>query len=56
MAAETTYTGLRQHLSAFLDRAVEDPETVVVRRRSAKDVARIAADELAGLQETSRET
>jgi len=53
MATETTYTSLRQHLSAFLDRVVEDRETVIVRRRGAKDVALIPADELAGLQETA---
>ena len=52
MATETTYTRLRANLSTILDRVVDDRETVIVRRRG-KDVALIAADELAGLEETA---
>jgi antitoxin YefM len=36
-----------------LDRVVDDREVVVVKRRGARDVAIIAADELAGLEETA---
>jgi len=53
MARETTYTALRQNLASFLDQVVEDHETIVVRRRGARDVALVPADELAGLQETA---
>jgi antitoxin YefM len=53
MAIETTYTSLRENLATFLDRVVDDCEVVVVKRRGARDVAIIAADELAGLEETA---
>ncbi|TAN51057.1 MAG: prevent-host-death protein, partial [Methylococcaceae bacterium] len=35
------------------DRAVDDHEVILVRRRSGRDVAMIAADELASLTETA---
>ena len=50
---ETTYTSLRQNLADVLDRVAADQEIVIVRRRRAKDVAMIAANELAGLLETA---
>jgi antitoxin YefM len=50
---ETTYTALRENLASYLDRVVNDREMVVVKRRGARDVAIIAADELAGLVETA---
>ncbi len=53
MAIETTYTSLRENLATFLDRVVDDREVVVVKRRGERDVAIIAADELAGLEETA---
>ncbi|MEK7406471.1 MAG: type II toxin-antitoxin system prevent-host-death family antitoxin [Acidobacteriota bacterium] len=53
MAIETTYTHLRDKLATVLDRVVEDQETVIVRRRGARDVALIPAAELAGLVETA---
>jgi antitoxin YefM len=53
MATETTYSALRENLASFLDRVVDDREIVVVKRRGARDVAIIAADELAGLEETA---
>jgi antitoxin YefM len=53
MATETTYTALRENLASYLDRVVDDREVVVVKRRGARDVAIIAADELAGLEETA---
>ncbi|MGA3263550.1 MAG: type II toxin-antitoxin system prevent-host-death family antitoxin [Terracidiphilus sp.] len=53
MATETTYTALRERLAGFLDRVTDDREVVIVRRRGARDVAIIPADELAGLMETA---
>ena len=57
MAVETTYSRLRENLSATLDNVVDDQEIVIVRRRAgkngSKDVALIPASELAGLLETA---
>jgi antitoxin YefM len=53
MAVETTYTSLRERLASVLDQVVDDREVVIVRRRGARDVALIPADELAGLLETA---
>jgi len=53
MPTETTYTALRENLASYLDRVVDDREVVVVKRRGARDVAIISADELAGLEETA---
>lgn len=53
MSTETSYTELRENLASYLDRVVDDREVVVVKRRGARDVAIIAADELAGLEETA---
>ena len=53
MPIETTYTKLREELSSFLDRVSDDQEVVVVKRRGAKDVALVSADELSGLMETA---
>lgn len=53
MATETTYTALRENLASYLDRVVDDREVLVVKRRGNRDVAIIAADELAGLEETA---
>ncbi len=50
---ETTYTNLRANLAFVLDRVIEDQEVVVVRRRRAKDVALVPADELSALMETA---
>ena len=52
MAIETTYTALREKLASYLDRVTDDREVVVVRRRGARDVAIISADELSSLTET----
>ena len=54
MAVETTYTALREGLAGYLDRVTDDREVVIVRRRGARDVAIIHADELASLMETAR--
>jgi antitoxin YefM len=54
MTVETTYTALRENLATFLDRVTDDREVLIVkRRRGQRDVAIIAADELAGLEETA---
>jgi antitoxin YefM len=53
MPVETTYTSLRERLASVLDQVADDREVVIVRRRGAKDVALIPADELAGLLETA---
>jgi antitoxin YefM len=53
MPVETTYSSLREKLASFLDQVIDDREVVIVRRRGARDVALIPADELAGLMETA---
>jgi antitoxin YefM len=53
MAVETTYTNLRDRLASVLDQVADNQEVVIVRRRGAKDVALIPAEELAGLMETA---
>jgi antitoxin YefM len=53
MAVETTYTALRAGLAGFLDQVTDDREVVFVRRRGARDVAIVAADELSSLMETA---
>ncbi|MCX7814368.1 MULTISPECIES: type II toxin-antitoxin system Phd/YefM family antitoxin [Tepidimonas] len=53
MTIETTYSQAREQLKVLMDRAVDDREVIVVRRRSGGAVAMIAADELEGLLETA---
>ena len=53
MPVETTYTSLRQRLASVLKQVANDREVVIVRRRDAKDVALVPAEELAGLMETA---
>jgi antitoxin YefM len=53
MAVETTYTALRAGLAGFLDQVTDDREVVFVRRRGARDVAILPADELSSLMETA---
>lgn len=53
MTIETTYSQAREQLKTLMDRAVDDREVIVVRRRSGDAVAMIAADELEGLLETA---
>ncbi len=53
MPSETTYTRLRENLATVLDQVVDQQETVIVRRKGARDVALIPASELAGLTETA---
>jgi antitoxin YefM len=53
LAVETTYTHLRDKLASVLDQVVDNREVVIVRRRGARDVAVVPADELAGLMKTA---
>ncbi|WP_019561416.1 type II toxin-antitoxin system Phd/YefM family antitoxin [Caldimonas manganoxidans] len=53
MTIETTYSQAREQLKALMDRAVDDREVIVVKRRSGNAVAMIAADELESLLETA---
>lgn len=53
MTIETTYSQAREQLKTLMDRAVDDREVILVRRRSGDDVALIAADELQSLMETA---
>ena len=53
MPIETTYTQLRDRLAGVLDQVVDEQEVVIVRRRGAKDVALIPAEELTSLLETA---
>ena len=50
---EASYSQARQHFKVFLDRAADDGETIVVKRRNGGDVAMIAADELSSILETA---
>jgi antitoxin YefM len=47
-----TYTQARANLATLCDRATNDRETVIIKRRGAPDVALVAADELSSLEET----
>jgi antitoxin YefM len=53
MPVETTYTSLRERLASVLDQVANDHDVVIVRRRNAKDVALVPAEELTGLLETA---
>ena len=59
MTVETTYTEAREHLASYFDRAVDDREIIIVRRRkggkggNARDVAIVSAEELESLMETA---
>jgi antitoxin YefM len=54
MPTEIPCTNLRENLAGFLDQVVDQQETVIVRRKGARDVARIPVGELSGLIETGR--
>src|ERR1039457_2272642 len=53
MALETTYTHLRANLASMLDQVAADNEIIIVRRKGAKDVALVPAEEVAGYIETA---
>lgn len=53
MTVQTTYTEARARLASLCDQVTTDRDTVIITRRGAADVALIAADELASLEETA---
>ncbi len=53
MPIEITFTEAHEHLAIYLDKAVDDKEVIIVRRRNAGAAATISADELSSLMETA---
>jgi antitoxin YefM len=53
MFTETTYTQARATLASLCDRVTSDRDVVIIKRRGARDVALIAADELSSITETA---
>src|SRR5947209_19792043 len=53
MPLETSYTTLRSNLASVLDQVVDQQDTVIVRRKGARDVALVHASELARLIATA---
>jgi len=49
----TTYTDARARLAALCDHVASSREAVIIKRRSAEDVALISAEELGSLLETA---
>lgn len=49
---ETTYTFARAHLAELCDRAVDDREAIIIKRRNGRDVALVAAEELSAMETT----
>ena len=52
MTIQKSYSDAREHFAELLDRAVDDQETIIIKRRGRPDVAMIDAAELRSLQET----
>jgi len=46
LSEEKTYSQARQNLASTLDDVVDNNTVIVIKRRSGRDVALIAADEL----------
>lgn len=53
MSLEASYTEARDNFASLCERVANDREVVIIRRRGHRDVALVAADELAGLTETA---
>ena len=53
MPIQTTYTNARAEFAKLCDAVSKDQDVVIITRRGAADVALVAADELASLQETA---
>jgi antitoxin YefM len=58
MPIETTYTQARDNLASYFDKAANDREVIIVRRRNRRgqrlgDVAIISAEELESIMETA---
>ncbi len=52
MSIEITFAEAQEHLAIYLDKAIDDKEVIIVRRRNAGAAAIISADELSSLMET----
>lgn len=53
MPKETSYTEARANFASLCDEVAETREALIIHRRGARDVALVAADELAALTETA---
>jgi antitoxin YefM len=53
MTTETTYTAARANLASLCNEVASSHGAVIIKRRGAKDVALVSADELRGLMETA---
>lgn len=53
MPIQTTYSQARQNLADLCNRATEDREIVIIKRRKAGSVALVSAEELSSLMETA---
>jgi antitoxin YefM len=53
MTIETTYTAARANLASLCDEVSSTHGAVIIKRRGAKDVALVSAEELSGLMETA---
>ena len=53
MPIETTYTAARANFASLCDDVATSRDAVIIRRRGARDVALVAADELSSLMETA---
>lgn len=53
MPKETTYTQARANLASLCDDVATGREVVIIRRRGARDVALVSAEELDSLLETA---
>lgn len=53
MTTGTTYTAARANFAALCNEVASTREAIIIRRRGAKDVALVSADELRSLLETA---
>ncbi|MBN2326814.1 MAG: type II toxin-antitoxin system Phd/YefM family antitoxin [Candidatus Omnitrophica bacterium] len=53
MPIVTSYSKARERFAQLMDEAIDNRETVIIRRRGKEDAALIAASELASLEETT---
>jgi len=53
MPKEATYTWARANLASLCDTVTATRDAVIIRRRGARDVALVSADELESLMETA---
>lgn len=53
MSSQTTYTKARANLAKLCNQVTANREVIIINRRSAEDVALVAASELSSLLETA---